>query len=106
MGYPPFSAEDSREFPDRQRRREVPLMSVAHCETSRRGKSVNRPALAALTSLVATSHVLCGSDYPFTDIGVVVTDASALGLSAEARQAIHRDNAVALFQRLKRPDTA
>ena len=68
--------------------------------------SANRPAFAALTSLVVTSHILFGSDYPFADIGVTVTDASTLRLSSEARQAIHRDNAVALFPRLKRPDTA
>ena len=68
--------------------------------------SANRPAFAALTALVASSQILFGSDYPFADIGVTVTGASTLGLSSEAGQAIHRDNAVALFPRLERPDTA
>lgn len=45
-------------MPERQRRREVPLMFVAHYETLAAWQSVNRPALA-VTSLVAASQVLC-----------------------------------------------
>lgn len=65
------------------------------------GNSANRPAFAALTALVAGSQILFGTDYPFADVGVTVRDASMLGLSADALQAIRRDNAVALFPRLK-----
>jgi predicted TIM-barrel fold metal-dependent hydrolase len=63
--------------------------------------SANRPALVALTALVAGSQILFGTDYPFADVGVTVRDASTLGLSSDALQVIRRDNAVALFPRLK-----
>jgi hypothetical protein len=43
------------------------------------------------------------ADYPFVDMAVTTNGVSTLGLSTPAIQAIHRDNAVALFPRLKGP---
>lgn len=63
--------------------------------------SANRSAFAALTALVARSQILFGSDYPFADVGATVRAASAMGMSAQDLQRIHRDNAVDLFPRLK-----
>ncbi len=63
--------------------------------------SANRPAIAALTSLVPTSHIVFGSDYPYSQIDVTADGMSAVELSANDLQAIHRDNAIALFPRLK-----
>lgn len=63
--------------------------------------STNRPAMAALMNLVPTSQLLFGSDYPPFPISVTAGGLSNLGLSVEDLQAIRRDNAAALFPRLK-----
>lgn len=63
--------------------------------------SANRPAFAALTTLVGSSQILFGSDYPFADVGATVRDSSTLGLSAETLQAIRGNNAIALFSRFQ-----
>jgi len=64
--------------------------------------SANRPAIAALTSLVPTSQILFGSDYPWGRIAMTADAMAEVGLSASDIQAIGRDNALTLFARLKR----
>jgi predicted TIM-barrel fold metal-dependent hydrolase len=63
--------------------------------------SANRPAIAALMNLVPTSQVLFGTDYPFIPMPATAGGLSNLGLSVEDLQAIRRDNAAALFPRMK-----
>src|SRR5262245_30640991 len=63
--------------------------------------SVNRPAMSALMNLVPTSQILFGSDYPWGRVGVNADGMANLGLSAADLRAISRDNALALFPRLK-----
>jgi predicted TIM-barrel fold metal-dependent hydrolase len=63
--------------------------------------SANRPAMSALMSLVPTSQIIFGSDYPWGRTGANVGGLINLGLSAADLQAIERENAIALFPRLK-----
>ena len=63
--------------------------------------SANRSTMAALLNLVPVSQVLFGSDYPFVPTEVTRRGMTSLGLSAEELRAIGRDNALALFPRLK-----
>lgn len=63
--------------------------------------SAHRPAVAALMSLVPTSQILFGTDYPFIPMRSTVGGLSRLGLSLSDLQAIRRDNAIALFPRMK-----
>ena len=63
--------------------------------------SANRPAMAALMSLVPTSQIMFGSDYPFVPTDVTAGGLKTLKLSAGNRQAVGRDNALALLPRLK-----
>ena len=64
--------------------------------------SGHRPAIAALTSLVPTSQILFGSDFPYRGLGETADTMPQLGLSAADLQAIGRDNALALLPRLPR----
>ena len=63
--------------------------------------SANRSAMAALMNLVPTPQIMFGSDYPFVPTEVTADGMMTLGLSAADLQAIGRDNALALFPRLK-----
>jgi len=63
--------------------------------------SANRPAMAALMNLVPATQVLLGTDYPFIPMSATAGELSNLGLSIENLRAIRRDNAVALFPRVK-----
>lgn len=63
--------------------------------------SANPPAIAALTKLVPMSQIMFGSDYPFVPVGVTANGITHLGLSPADLQAIGRNNAAALFPRLK-----
>jgi 6-methylsalicylate decarboxylase len=63
--------------------------------------SVNRPAMSGLMNLVPTSQILVGSDYPWGRVGVNADGMANLGLSTADLRAISRDNALALFPRLK-----
>jgi 6-methylsalicylate decarboxylase len=63
--------------------------------------SGHRPAVAALTSLVPTSQILFGSDFPYRALGETSDSLAQLGLSAADLQAIGRNNALALLPRLK-----
>ena len=64
--------------------------------------SANRPAFAALTSLIPTSQIMFGSDYPFWSIPATADGLSTVGLSSADRMAIERNNAITLFPRFKR----
>lgn len=63
--------------------------------------SANRPAIAALINLVPTSQILLGTDYPFIPMRATAGAMPSLGLLASDLQAIRRDNAVALFPRMR-----
>jgi len=63
--------------------------------------SANRSAMAALMNLVPASQILFGTDYPFVPTNVTSSGMTNLGISATDLQAIGRDNALALFPRLK-----
>ena len=58
-------------------------------------------ALKALLTIVPTSQVLYGTDYPFWDGRRVSNDLAKGGFSAAERTAIDRGNALRLFPRLK-----
>ncbi len=60
-----------------------------------------RPAIAALTSLVPTTHILFGSDNPFVPLAETAEGMMQVGFSAADLQLIGRDNALALLPRLK-----
>jgi predicted TIM-barrel fold metal-dependent hydrolase len=63
--------------------------------------SATRPAIAALTSLIPITQILFGSDYPVYPISMTAGGLSKVGLSEAELHAIQRDNAIALFPRLK-----
>jgi len=63
--------------------------------------SANRPAMSALMSLVPTSQIIFGSDYPWGRTGANAGGLTNLGLSATDLRAIERENAIALFPRLR-----
>jgi predicted TIM-barrel fold metal-dependent hydrolase len=51
--------------------------------------------------VVPTSHILFGTDYPFARGETVAKGLAAFEFSAADLRAIERDNALALFPRLK-----
>jgi len=63
--------------------------------------STNPPAMSAILSLVPLSQILFGSDYPYVQIPVTTGGLDKLNYSAHNVAAINRDNALALFPRLK-----
>jgi predicted TIM-barrel fold metal-dependent hydrolase len=60
-----------------------------------------RPAIAALTSLVPTTQILFGSDYPFIQLAETAEGVTKLGFSERDLQRITHDNALRLMPRLK-----
>jgi predicted TIM-barrel fold metal-dependent hydrolase len=54
-------------------------------------------AYGAVAELAGPSHLLFGSDYPFWSTDSAGSNLDALGLDAKTRQAIERDNALALM---------
>ncbi len=64
--------------------------------------SANRPAMAALTSLVPMSQILFGTDYPFVPIDVTADGMETLGFSAKDLRSMGWDNGLALLPLLKR----
>src|SRR5262249_35129932 len=60
-----------------------------------------RPPIAALTSLVATSQILFGSDNPFIPLAETAEGLKHLGFSEADLQQIGRDNAIELLPRLR-----
>jgi predicted TIM-barrel fold metal-dependent hydrolase len=67
--------------------------------------SASRYALPSLRALVDTSHILFGTDYPFMPEDTTVETLTGLaqfdGFSTADRTAIARENALALFPRLR-----
>lgn len=61
-----------------------------------------RPAIAALTSLVPTTHILFGSDNPYVPLAETAEGMWQVGFSAADLQLIGRDNALALLPRLNK----
>jgi predicted TIM-barrel fold metal-dependent hydrolase len=61
----------------------------------------NPTSLGALMSLVPSSQILFGSDFPFLSAGDTASDLMNSGLPETTVQAINRDNAARLFERLK-----
>lgn len=55
-----------------------------------------------MLKLVPVSHILFGSDFPFTSEGTVAKGLSEEGLTASDLRAIERENALELFPRLKK----
>ena len=65
-------------------------------------QAFNPYTLASLTTLVPASHILFGTDYPFAQAGTVAKGLMEYGFAPDALHAIERDNALALFPRLRR----
>jgi len=63
--------------------------------------SVNPRSIAALANLVPVRQMLFGSDYPVLPIAATAGPLDAFDMPAAAKQMINRDNALALFPRLK-----
>jgi predicted TIM-barrel fold metal-dependent hydrolase len=61
----------------------------------------NPTSLSALMSVVPSSQILFGSDFPFLSAGEPVSDLTHSGLSETTVEGINRENAVRLFGRLK-----
>lgn len=61
-----------------------------------------RPAIAALTSLVSTTHVLFGSDHPYVPLAETAESVLRVGFSATDLRRIGRENALALLPRVNR----
>jgi 6-methylsalicylate decarboxylase len=60
------------------------------------------PSMAALREMAPASNILFGSDYPFVKASVMVEELRHVPMSEGERQAIERDNALALVPRLRR----
>jgi 6-methylsalicylate decarboxylase len=63
--------------------------------------AANKPALSALTSLVPTSQIMFGSDFPLISISDTAHGLRELGFGPADFQKIARDNAIGLLPRLK-----
>jgi predicted TIM-barrel fold metal-dependent hydrolase len=61
----------------------------------------NPTSLGALMSVVPNSQILFGSDFPFLSAGDAAGDLMSSGLADATIEAINRNNAVRLFERLK-----
>ena len=61
-----------------------------------------RPAIAALTSLVPTTHILFGSDNPYVPLAETAEGMMQVGFSAADLQLIGRDNALTLLPQLNK----
>ena len=61
----------------------------------------NPTSLAALISIVPSSQIIFGSDFPFLSAGDTASDLVHSGLPDNTMEAINRTNAVRLFERLR-----
>jgi predicted TIM-barrel fold metal-dependent hydrolase len=64
-------------------------------------QAFNQYTLPTFTKLVPLSHMLFGTDYPFTRADRVTQGLETFGFSPPALRAIERDNALPLFPRLR-----
>lgn len=62
--------------------------------------SVNPSSMSALTSLVPTSQLLFGSDFPYVPPAITADGLDHFGLPASDLQAVNHENALRLFPRL------
>lgn len=62
--------------------------------------TANRPAVAAITSIVPVSQILMGSDNPYVPLKDTAQGLQSLGLSMTDLRAIRRDNALSLLPTL------
>ena len=65
-------------------------------------QAFNAPALAAMTRLMPTAHIVFGSDFPAMAPDLTEQGLEAFGLDAAALRAIGRDNALGLMPSLQR----
>jgi predicted TIM-barrel fold metal-dependent hydrolase len=65
-------------------------------------QAFNQYTLPTFTKLIPMSHILFGTDYPFARADTVSKGLRDYGLSESDLRSIERDNAVALFPRLKK----
>ena len=61
----------------------------------------NPTSLSAIMSLVPSSQIVFGSDFPFLSAGDAASDLMHSGLPDTTVEAINRGNAIRLFGRLK-----
>jgi predicted TIM-barrel fold metal-dependent hydrolase len=71
-----------------------------YCDTA---FASSKPQMASILQFFPESHVLFGSDYPFSLPAVGIDDLTAYPLADAMRAAIDTENALALFPRLGRP---
>lgn len=64
-------------------------------------QAYNKYTLPTFTKLVPIPHILFGTDYPFSRASVVAAGLREYGFSPSDLRAIERENALALFPRLK-----
>ena len=64
-------------------------------------QAFNPYTLATFTRVVPNAHILFGTDYPFAQAGTVAKGLAAYSFTPAQLRAIERDNALALFPRLK-----
>jgi predicted TIM-barrel fold metal-dependent hydrolase len=60
---------------------------------------MNAPAMAALTTFSAPSHILLGTDAPFLSLETEIAAWQTIGLDPQLRGRIERDNAAAVLRR-------
>ena len=65
-------------------------------------QAFNQYTLPTFTKVVAMSHILFGTDYPFARAEAVAKGLNEYGFKPGDLRAIERDNAVELFPRLKK----
>jgi predicted TIM-barrel fold metal-dependent hydrolase len=63
-------------------------------------QAYNAPALAALTRLMPTEHILFGSDFPAASPALTADGLASFGIDEAALQAIGRGNALTLMPTL------
>ena len=63
--------------------------------------ATNPSSLSALMNLIPSSQIVFGSDFPFLSAGDTVSDLMHSGLPDNTVEAINRNNAVRLFERMK-----
>jgi predicted TIM-barrel fold metal-dependent hydrolase len=63
--------------------------------------ATNPSSLSALLNLIPSSQIVFGSDFPFLSAGDTASDLAHSSLSDNTVEAINRNNAVRLFERLK-----
>lgn len=74
---------------------------VLRCQYYEIANSANVPAMSALTSIIPSSQILFGSDFPLVPLPATADGLAGLKMSVAELQAIRRDNALRLVPRLR-----